>query len=408
MNAKELFINKEEKYIYLERYVNNGSPSGFTQIHTTSDRTNPFRGVEKFPLLEFNDTDLECVYFGNKHPLFERSVNYAHPDSLSSDVLKLSNRLLIESPYLVSPTASGRTMLLRDSQFVGYLKLTYDIKRLGRVDRQIALNNCLAVFETTEVIKKCIDANKFPSTFSILLESASKITKLKTGDKIYEWGVVYREAKPYPYREENVQLIPGFSLFGKDVKNKQDEYLINQFIELSNSNPKEYLEDLLKIILDCYWNIVLNCAFNHECQAQNCLFEIDENYKIKRIVIIDMESLDRDIPLARFLGLKETWNSTHACYDKDNYRYLTHSSYLYDFKLGEYLLKPLIKVVAEKYDIDIPSMEKGIRNYVRTNYLYKLPTDYFTADGFWYSADNTERKIGEQRTFIANETPKYR
>jgi len=408
MNAKELFLDKKSKYIYLERYVNDGSPSGFTEIHTTSDRTNPFIGEDRFPLLEFNDTDMECIYYGNKHSLFERGVNYAHPDSINSNILKSSKRLLDESHLVVSPTASGRTMYLRNSKFEGYLKLTYDVSRLGRVDRQLALDNCLSSFEVTEVIKKCIDNKKLPATLAILLESASKITKLKTSDRIYEWGVIFRDAKPYPYKDENVQLIPGFSLFGKDRKNTQDEYLINQFIELSNSNPRDYLIALLKMIVDCYWGIVLNCAFNHECQAQNCLFEIDEKYIIKRMVIIDMDSVDKDIPLATSLGLKNTWQSAYGCYNRDNDRYITRSSTIYDHKLGEYLLTPLIKVVANKYGLEISSIEKEIRDFVRENYTCKLPPDYFPADGCWYCKPNTERKPGEKRTFIANKNPKFR
>jgi hypothetical protein len=407
MDANELFIDKEKKYIYLERYVNDGSPSGYTEIHTTSDKTNPFRGEDRFPLLEFQDSDIEYTLLG-EHELFKRGVNYAHPDSKESKKLKFSGRQLTESSLIVSPSASGRTMLLRNSEFKGYLKLTYDVGRLGRVDRQLALCNCLSCFEVTETIKKCIDNNKFPATFSILLETASKITKLKANNEFYEWGVIFREAKPYPYRNENVQLIPGFSLFSKDRKNIQDECLINQFIELNNSNPREYLVNLLKMIVECYWNIVLNCAFNHECQAQNCLFEIDEKYNIKRMVIIDMDSVDKDIPLATHLRLRDTWESSYGIYDKSNYRYATRSSTIYDHKVGEYLLTPIIQVVAQKYGLDVSNIEKEIRDFVRANYTSKLPYDYFPLDGCWYCKPNTERKPGEKRVFIANKNPKFR
>lgn len=231
MNAKELFTDKENKYVYLERYVNNGSPSGFTEIHTTSNETNPFRGIDRFPLLEFNDTKDECVFLGECE-LFKNGVNFAHPDSRNSYNLTESQKNPIDSNLIVSPTASGRTMFLRNSQYSGYLKLTYDVGRLGRVDRQLSYANCLSSYEITNQIKKAIDENKFPPFFAILLESASKITKLKLSDNIYEWGVIYREAKAYPYTNNNVVLIPGFSLFGKDRRNPNDEFLINQFIEL--------------------------------------------------------------------------------------------------------------------------------------------------------------------------------
>lgn len=407
MNAKVLFTDKENKYIYLERFVNDGSPSGFTEKHTTSDETNPFRGIDSFPILEFDDSKDECIFLG-EHELFINGVNFAHPDSRNSHNLSQSYKNPIDSKLIVSPTASGRTMFLRNSQYNGYLKLTYDVGRLGRVDRQIAYNNCLSSYEITNQIKKAIIEKKFPPSFAILLESASKTTKLRVSDNIYEWGVIFREAKPYPYTNKNVLLIPGFSLFSNDRKNPDDEFLINQFIELSNIEPRDYLINLLKMIVECYWKLVLNCALIHECQAQNCLFELNEDYKIERMVIIDMDSVDKDVPTAKYLGLDIKWDSPYGTLNKDNYRYSTRASTIYDWKLGEYLLSPLIKIVAAKYGLDILSIEDEIKSFVRNNFINNLPADYFPLDGNWYSHSPTERKPGEKRIFIAHKNPKFR
>lgn len=407
MNAKELFTDKENKYIYLERFVNDGSPSGFTEKHTTSDETNPFRGIDSFPILEFDDSKDECLFLG-EHELFKNGLNFAHPDSRNSHNLCQSYKYTVDSKLMVSPTASGRTMFLRNSQYNGYLKLTYDVGRIGRVDRQLAYNNCLSSYEITNQIKKAIIEKKFPPCFAILLESASKITKLRVSDNIYEWGVIFREAKPYPYSINNVLLIPGFSLFSKDRKNPDDEFLINQFIELSKIEPRDYLINLLEMIVECHWKLVLNCALIHECQAQNCLFELNEDYKIGRMVIIDMDSIDKDIPTAKYLGLDIRWDSPYGILNKDNYRYSTRASTMYDWKLGEYVLSPLIKVVAAKYGLDILSIEDEIKSFVKNNFINNLPADYFPLDGNWYSHPPTERKPGEKREFIAHKNPKFR
>lgn len=409
MDAKNLFDNKQDAYLYLERYVNNGSPSGFTDIHTTSDKTNPFRGVDKFPLLEFNDADVNCVILGNKHELLSREVNYAHPDSINSETLKAAGRRMVESKIIVSPTSGGRTMLIRDAEQGGYIKLTYDVSRIGRVDRQLTLKHCQSSIEVSESLKNCIDNKKISQTFSLLLETSSKISVLQVADKVYEWGVIYREDKPYPYTNKNVQLVPGFSLFSIDRYSRDDECLINQFIELSKSEPREYLISLLKMIADCYWSVVLNCAFHLECHAQNCLFEIDEGYNIIRIVIKDMDSVDKDIPLAKYFGFKSEWESyPYLCFDENIYFYSIRPSYMYDFKLGEYLFSPIINSVVKKYKLDVPEIEKEIREYVRMNYTYKLPPSYFPADGCWYDCENTERKPGEKRKYCAHENPKFR
>lgn len=409
MDAKKLFIDKENAYMYLERYVNNGSPSGFTDLRTTSDRTNPFIGEERFPLLEFIDTDIECIILGAKHECFERGVNYGHPDSINSEILIGSGRKIVESHFVASPTAGARTMLIRSPNIRGYLKLTYDVSRIGRVDRQIALKNCQSSLEVSECFKKCIDEKKFPPTFSLLLETSAKISVLELTDKVYQWGVIFREGKPYPYIDKNTQLIPGFSLFGIDRHAKDDEFLINQFIEISKSEPRKYLVNLLKMIVDCYWAVVLNCAFHLECHAQNCLFEIDEEYNINRMVIIDLDSVDKDIPLARYFGFNDKWESfPQACYVENTNNYSTRPSYMYDFKVGEYLLVPLIDVVSKKYNLNVAEVEKEIREYVQMNYTSKLPPFYFPSDGCWYYCENTERKPGEIRKYFPRENPKFR
>lgn len=408
MNAKELFIEKEAKYIYLERYVNNGSPSGFHQA-TTSPQTNPFTGEDRFPLLEFKDTDIECIHLGSKHEIFEKGVNYVHPDSLKSNNLHASGRKIVESNLVVSPTSGGRTMLINEPNLGGFIKLTYDVSRIGRVDRQLTLKHCQSSLEVTSVMKKCIDQGKLPNTFSLLLEESSKISLLRVGGKIYEWGVIYREAKPYPYTQKNTITIPGFSLFGIDKNNKDDELLINQFIELSGSDPREYLIKVLKLIVDNYWGVVLNCAFHLECHSQNCLFEVDEGYNITRIVIKDMDSVDKDIPLAKHFKLNDTWESyPYMCFDGSIYFYSIRPSFIYDFKVGEYLLSPIIDAVATKYKLNISAIEYEIKMYVKENYIWQLPNSYFPADGCWYDCDKTERKPGEKRKYYAHKNPKFR
>src|SRR5438093_1169803 len=101
MDAKKLFLNKRDTYMYLERYVNDGSPSGF-HSRTTSAKTSPVTGEDRFPLLEFGDEDIECIHLGNKQELFAKGINYAHPDSLKSKHLEESGRTIVESNLVVS------------------------------------------------------------------------------------------------------------------------------------------------------------------------------------------------------------------------------------------------------------------------------------------------------------------
>ncbi len=408
MDAKKLFLNKRDTYVYLERYVNDGSPSGF-HSRTTSARTSPVTGEASFPLLEFSDEDIECVHLGTKQELFEEGINYAHPDSLKSKHLEESGRKVVESNLVVSPMAGGRTMLIRSPTPEGFLKLTYDVSRIGRVDRQLTLKHCQSSLEVSRSMKTCIDEGKLPETFSLLLEESSKISMLKLDDNVYEWGAIYREGKPYPYTDNNTVVVPGFSLFGRDAHSVTDEFLINQFIELSNREPREYLVNVLKMIVDCYWGVVLNCAFHLECHAQNCLFEVDEDFNIRRVVIKDMDSVDKDIPLASHFKLNDRWESyPYMCFDGGSYFYSIRPSFIYDFKVGEYLLSPIIEAVASKYGLNKAAIECEVRLYVKENYTWQLPNAYFPADGCWYDCDNTERRPGTKRKYFAHPHPKFR
>jgi hypothetical protein len=371
--------------------------------------TSPFLGAERFPILQFNDQDVECIALGARQPLFDLGVNYAHPDSEHSPILTAAGRKLERTAFEVSPTASGRTVLVRPPFPPSYIKLTYDTSRLGRVDRQLSLKLCQSSLEVTTTLKRCLDDGLLPRSFSLLLETSAKVSRLGTSEGIYEWGVIYREAQPYPYSDRRTQLVPGFSLFGVDRRNVDDELLINQFIELSNAKPLDYLVNLLTMIIDCYWGVVLNCAFYPETQAQNCLFQVDENFNIVRCVLIDMQSVDKDIPLARTLGLNDTWASyPEACLDESVYYYRIRSSYIYDFKVGEYLLSPIIKAVATKYHLEVAGIEREIRDYVQSRYTSKLPADFFPSDGCWYDCDATERLPGQRRQYFAHKEPKFR
>ena len=204
-------------------------------------------------------------------------------------------------------------------------------------------------------------------------------------------------------------LIPGFSLFGRDIHAPDDDCILIQLIERKNADPFEYLKKLILMIIDCYWEIVLSCAFHVECHGQNCFFEMDENFEIKRFIIKDMDSVDKDIPLAKYLGLRSKWDSYPVmCFDESVYYYKIRSSYMYDFKLGEYLLSPLIDTVVNKYGINPIPLYSEVRKYVRDKYLCKLPKDYFPLDGCWYNCDNSERLPGMKRKYYPHENPKYR
>jgi hypothetical protein len=177
MDARKLFQDKLSIFLHLERYVNNGSPTGWTDRNKTSASTNPFTGQDRFSLLEFDVSDVDNFLIGKKHALFDRPINYAHPDSNKSENLARAQLTTYPSDIIVSPTSGGRTMLLRNEKHEGYLKLTYE-SRIGRVDRQLKLKLCQSSIEASETMVSAFKEGRLYSRFAILREIGAKVSML--------------------------------------------------------------------------------------------------------------------------------------------------------------------------------------------------------------------------------------
>lgn len=419
MDAKKIFDNLKESFIYMERFVNNGSPSGWTKKKSTSPETNPFTGKKEFPLVEIDDSGLDSLIIGEPNDIFNKR-NFCHPDSIAfmSPVVKSDKISAKDSDVIVQPTSGGRTMFLCSNQYAGFIKLTYDVARIGRVDRQLKYEHCMSSYEVSNAMKRAIDSGKYADTFSVLLERTGKVTYIPIdNENYYEWGTMLREIKPYPYVEEERQIIPGFSLFGTDFYNEEtqkDDLLINQFIALSKKDPKDYLTNVATITVDSWFQSALNCGFLLELHGQNCYYEINKNFEITRIVIKDMDSVDKDMSLQKKLGLNSVWKSfPYECFYEDEpedhpWYYKIRPSYMYDFKLGTYLLLPIIDAVCSHFNLDKQQIIAEIKEYVRNKYLEKLPKGFFPEDGTWYDCDNSERKPGTRRTYYAHDNPMFR
>ena len=61
MKLDKITKEKEKAYIYMERYVNNGSPSGFDRKHTSSKTTAPRGRSAYYELLVLRFDD--CITF---------------------------------------------------------------------------------------------------------------------------------------------------------------------------------------------------------------------------------------------------------------------------------------------------------------------------------------------------------
>lgn len=408
MKLDKITKEKEKAYIYMERYVNNGSPSGFDRKHTSSKTTAPRGRSAYYELLVLRFDD--CITFktiGENIGLIDERCVFCHPDNLNTPILQnLAAHYEIVDRVRVAPTASARTVKLLETNY--FIKLDY-MGYLGRIKRNLDYQHLLSAFEVTRDICSGISSGVYNEKFGVLKENKGCIVYLPKKDGgFYEFGCLIRDALPY-HRQSNQELflIPAFSLFSRDLYAPTYKSLLLQLYERSGQNINDFAFcNLLGPILDCYFDTLVTHGFGMEAHAQNTLIAIDSDYQIKLIVFRDMESVDKDLPLREYLGVNSKINSLdYKCIRKSDYNYIIKHSFMFDFKLGEYLLTPIIDVLSSiegfRRDDIVDQMKAKSQSYIA-----HLPDGYFPQT--WYNYENRQFNEGEKRPYISNANPKYR
>lgn len=403
-------LNPDETFIYLERYVNDGSPSGFTEKYNTSEITNPLGPNPCFELLGVNIPDaMNCVDFGKPPNFIGARQLLIHPDMVSSEKLN-GCAAVFNTGLMCVPTSSSRTVKILNSPG-WFVKLSYD-GLIGRIDRQLGIPQASAATEVTDRITTYINLGKLPKRFQFMREPYARVAELNSLTGNYEWGMVLREPQPYPMVSQVKYIIPAFALFSKDRKEKADlpsPTILEQIFRNSNKDPREHLlEDLIFMILESYFLLISQCGLQLECHSQNTLFGLDEEFNILTMISRDAESIDRDISLISELGLEAMHvRSEYKCLRRDQYNYAIMHSFMYDFKLGVYLLDPIIRVICTAYKLDEESIRADIRKFAQ-KFIQQLPADFFPNDGMWYSYEAIVHDRSKKRNYIATPNPNYR
>jgi len=388
---------------YLERQVNDGSKSGFTDIHNTSTQTNPFYSdgyhIMKLVLKKNN---IECFgipncdnnLFGNDESIF------IHPDWL----LPQNNGIIskvgkVEESLWVIPTSSSRTVHVDGSGV--YIKLHYP-GVIGRLNRKLGFQELISGIEITSILEEAHHNNKLPAYFGYMPESYGRLFR----DGQNEIGYIIREL---PETIKDYYLVPGFSLFSYDRNVPDAPQLLKQILERSNSPIEFFFEEICFRLIDIFfW-----CAFEEglipEMHSQNVVFAFNKEWKGEKIVLRDFESIDKDISIRRKLGKHTNFEEyQYKCISSDDKNYLKRHSFMYDHKLGEYLLDPLIECAAPLLHINTIDIRKNLKNYVREIYGNTIK-NFFPSDGCWYKYPNIEiDRSTNERPFISMGSAVYR
>lgn len=392
---------------HLERYVNVGSPSGFSDSWTTSPETAPRSNVPSFLLHRLSATHGETSHFG---------VSISISADLDNDDLLLHPDVAqrLEAPatqpfgaFRVSPTASGRTVHVLEDRLC-HLKLHYD-GVIGRLDRALGAKQAAYAIYVNDVITSAVERRLTSPAFGILPEPYARVLTIRDAGQPREFGCVYRRLTPVTSGSAPHALVPAFALFSPDTKALDDELLIHQLLNESRLSADEFLlQKLVLPLIDSYFTLLLSVGLQGEFHAQNTVFGLDARGFVKYALLRDMESLDTDLNLRRELGLLQADPpSLHKAIDRSMENYQIKHSFMFDFKLGEYLLAPLIDTFASHGLINADAANEAVRDRVG-RYLKELPADFFPR-GCWYSFERVQiDRSTSKRPYVRHPNPRFR
>lgn len=413
MLLEDLAQRPIEAQQYLERYVNDGSPSGFSELNKTSPETDALGLAPWFNLFLLRGPDAwfrtsgEIPQWPAAPQCGDSSWLLLHPDMADHPSLRIPElRLDRIDAHKVVPTASGRTVQFIHRSTPDYVKLHYD-GVLGRVHRGLPYQKAVAGPEISRLIVDALANNRLDAKLALLPETGARVLTVAGAPK-QEWGMVWRSHRPLgPMVAQIRYMCPYFALFSKDRLRSFDPPLLTQLIQGCRGSPSDFvLEELLIPVVRCYFSLVTTLGLQPEWNAQNLLVGLASDFSISSIIMRDLGRSEKDLTLREQLGLNNTFESfPYKCIACKDELYVIRHSFSFDFKLGEYVIEPVVGLLCYEYGTDPQSVRGPIRE-VAESHIKQLPPDHFPKDGCWYGHDRI--LLTDKRPYVAIPNPKYR
>jgi len=407
----EQFPQRAQQYV--ERWVNDGSPSGFSELHRSSAHTDPY-GSNPWFHLDLCEGPADWFRDYGRIP-FDMTGTAGpawillHPDTtpiLSHLSPQVSFRTL--ETLRVVPTASSRTVQILDSEVSAYVKLHYP-GVLGRIRRELPYLKGVSGVEISRELASAIDNSILSEHFAILPEVGVRALQRTSASGPVDIGMLWRAGAPYGKRSGKiVHLWPLFALYSTDRLSPLDPIILDQLIAESSQSPVDYiLEKILFPVLESYFQLVLRLGFNVGFNAQNLMVGLTSDFDICSVVLRDLARIEKDLSLRSSLRLSTQFESwPHRCISKeDGEAYQIRHSFAFDFKMTEYIIAPFVALAQENYGIDRETVNGRIRDQLKP-LLRQLPDSYFPANGCWYKYDRI--LLTEGSPFVEVPNPRYR
>jgi hypothetical protein len=309
----------------------------------------------------------------------------------------------------VLPTSSGRTVQILGSASRDYIKFHYD-GLIGRIDRKLPLIKAISGPEVSQLLLDAIEKSVLPKNVCILHETGAKLLRINPHDPLDQWGLVWREGNPRGERASKIRyLLPLFSLWSVDRLRPFDPPILKALCQRWGTKASAHvIHDVLLPIMDTYFSLVSKLGLQMEFNSQNILLGFDENWYPLVLTLRDMMGTEKDLTLRESLGLSVEFDSSpYKCIsaESDQELYRIRHSFVFDFKVGTYVLDPIINCASSIGCLAKSEVISTLRLRAQ-GWLNQLPSDYFPADGCWYRHDLVLLNV--DRRYFAQPTPRYR
>ncbi|MCX4604799.1 ferric iron reductase [Streptomyces anulatus] len=366
MRTEQIMLDPVGALLHLERWCNDGSPSGLsfgehqvspsyrprgdTASFPAPSRTVPWAGAEVSMAAPSSALVREIV-----RP--DGVVLVMHPDN------PLSRAGTAQVPRMVAPTASARTVAVLDSGSPYYAKLHYP-GLLGRVPREMDAKRVRASVRMSAALDQ--ETALLPDVCAYLPESIGIVTRLGHTEQ----GVVYREFVPRSRLGGDTgksipPQVPLFSLFSTDIRSPDDPPLLVDLLRTAGGGTRadEAFTSLLDLLLESYAALAFGVGLVPEDHAQNVLLELDPSGIPRRVVRRDLLDWYADLEIRRLRTLPTDFARVLDT-EHDAARAYGGRSYAFDFRLGEYVLDPLIACAAQHMGVDAERTRAWVKGRV--------------------------------------------
>ena len=407
MKYETIRSNPLAALMYLERYVNKGSPSGFLAEYATSAATTPAS------LLPFFDLPLLSV--PNEHltsyqpdllpdilrgPDRTHALYPCHPDIVDLIVQLIPTRVHVARTTRVIPTASARTVYAVESSV--YIKLHYP-HMIGRFSRANPWPKWISGFENSQELSRAIAAQLAPPDFAMLRERSGMLVGRGSNAAVGA-GCIIREELPFPVGHG--LLIPFFSLFSTDRFAPADAPLLVQLLRDWDSPMDRAMDLLIDPLLRCFKFQAIDLGLLPENNAQNLLFEYSQEDSKARIVHRDMMGTFKDLAMRRTQGLHTALNPYHSVdLAADSAECHRRRSFCYDFKMGEYVFSEIESVLVSYFEVSSTAFRDAVKQAFH-QIVTREVEEYFGSPNTWWGYAPVLPEGG--RPYIEQADPKYR